>query len=106
MEVVVPSATDSSLAPDDQHVLSAHVMYVPYHLKGGWDDAARERIANRAIETLAKQAPSIRDQVIYSEFLTPRDLEQHYRVRGGHWQLGDFSMDQILMMRPTYEAAQ
>ena len=106
MEVVVPSATDSSLAPDDQHVLSAHVMYVPYHLKGGWNDAARERIANRAIETLAKHAPSIRGQVIYSEFLTPRDLEQQYRVSGGHWQHGDFSMDQILMMRPTYEAAQ
>ena len=37
MEIVVPSVYDASLAPSGQHVLSAHVMYVPYKLKGGWN---------------------------------------------------------------------
>ena len=41
MEVVIPSLHDESLAPPGQHVLSANVMYVPYGLKSGWDDAAR-----------------------------------------------------------------
>jgi phytoene dehydrogenase-like protein len=27
-------------------------------------------------------------------------------VTGGHWHHTDFAMDQMLMMRPTYEAAQ
>jgi phytoene dehydrogenase-like protein len=38
--------------------------------------------------------------------LTPADLEREYRVTGGHWHHTEFAMDQLLMMRPTYEAAQ
>ena len=106
MEVVVPSVHDASLAPEGQHVLSAHVMYVPYKLVGGWNDAAREQICERAIDTLAQYAPRIREQIVHQEFLTPADLEQHYRVTGGHWHHTEFSVDQMLMMRPTYEAAQ
>jgi len=106
MEIVIPSFHDASLAPSGQHVLSAHVMYVPYRLKGGWTDAARDLIRDRAIDTIAQYAPRIREQIIHSEFLTPADLEQDYRVTGGHWHHTEFAMDQMLMMRPTYEAAQ
>ena len=106
MEIVLPSVHDESLAPDGQHVLSAHVMYVPYRLKGGWTDAARDQICNRAIDTIAQYAPRIREQIIHKEFLTPADPEQTCRVTGGHWHHTEFAMDQMLMMRPTYEAAQ
>jgi phytoene dehydrogenase-like protein len=106
MEAVVPSLQDDSLAPEGQHVLSAHVMYVPYRRKGGWDQAAREALRDRAIDTLARYAPGIREQIIHSEILVPEDLERHYRVTGGHWHHTEFALDQALMMRPTYEAAQ
>ena len=106
MEIVIPSQHDASLAPDGQHVLSAHVMYVPYELKDGWNDAARDQMCERAIDTIAKYAPGIRKQVIHQEFLTPADLEREYRVTGGHWHHTEFAMDQLLMMRPTYGAAQ
>jgi len=106
MEIVLPSMHDASLAPAGQHVLSAHVMYVPYRLKGGWTSAARELICERAIDTIAQYAPRIREQIIYRELLTPLDLEQRYRVTGGHWHHTEFAMDQMFMMRPTYEAAQ
>jgi len=106
MEIIIPSVHDASLAPSGQHVLSAHVMYVPYTLKGGWNDAARDLICNRAIDTIAQYAPRIREQIIHQELLTPPDLEQNYRVTGGHWHHGEFAIDQMLMMRPTYEAAQ
>ncbi|MEX0824356.1 MAG: NAD(P)/FAD-dependent oxidoreductase [Woeseia sp.] len=106
MEVVVPSFHDPSLAPAGKHVLSAHVMYVPYRLKGGWTEEARATIRERAIATIAQYAPGIREQIIHGEFLTPADLEQHYRVTGGHWHHAEFAIDQMLMMRPTYEAAQ
>ena len=76
MEIVVPSLHDASLAPAGQHVLSAHVMYVPYKLKGGWTDAARDQMCERAIDTIAQYAPGIREQIIHQEFLTPADLEQ------------------------------
>jgi phytoene dehydrogenase-like protein len=106
MEIVLPSVHDASLAPAGQHVLSAHVMYVPYELKGGWSDAARDEVCERAIDTIASYAPRIREQIIHQELLTPFDLEQQYGVSGGHWHHGDLSLDQMLMMRPTYEAAQ
>jgi phytoene dehydrogenase-like protein len=106
MEIVIPSLHDASLAPTGQHVLSAHVMYVPYRLKGGWTDADRQQICERTIDTIAQYAPGIREQIIHSEFLTPADLEDKYHVTGGHWHHTELSMDQMLMMRPTYEAAQ
>ncbi len=106
MEIVVPSLHDSSLAPAGQHVLSAHVMYVPYNRKGGWSDAARQAMCERAIDTIAQYAPRIRDQIVAREFLTPADIEGECRVTGGHWHHTEFAMDQMLMMRPTYQAAQ
>lgn len=106
IEAVVPSLHDASLAPDGRHVLSAHVMYVPHELKGGWGDAARAEIRERAIDTIALHAPAIREQILHSELLTPQDIEREYRVTGGHWHHTEFAMDQLLMMRPTYDAAQ
>jgi phytoene dehydrogenase-like protein len=106
MELTVPSLHEPSLAPEGCHVLSAHVMYVPHRLRGGWDDAARERLCQRAIDTIAQYAPRIRDQILHRELLTPPDLEQRHLVTGGHWHHTEFAMDQMLMMRPTYEAAQ
>jgi len=106
VEIVIPSVHDASLAPAGQHVLSAHVMYVPYRLKDGWTDADRDQICERAIDTIAQYAPGIREQILHQEFLTPPDLEQNYRVTGGHWHHTEFAIDQMLMMRPTYEAAQ
>jgi phytoene dehydrogenase-like protein len=106
LEIVVPSVHDAELAPDGKHVLSAHVMYVPFKLKGGWTDDARDAVRQRAIETIARYAPGIREQILGSELLTPLDLQQQYRVTGGHWHHTEFAIDQMLMMRPTYEAAQ
>ncbi len=106
MEVCVPSLHDPALAPDGKHVLSAHVMYVPYKHKDGWSDASRDAACNLAIDTLASYAPGIREQILHQEFLTPADLERKYRVTGGHWHHTEFAMDQMLMMRPTYGAAQ
>lgn len=106
MEITVPSVREASLAPVGKHVLSAHVMYVPFRLKGGWTDAARNAIRERAIDTLAAYAPGIRERILHSELLTPADLEQSFNVTGGHWHHTELAIDQMLMMRPTYEAAQ
>ena len=106
LEVSMPSLDDPTLAPAGQHVLSVHVLFVPYRYKGGWTDAARTAIADRAIDLLERYAPGLRGQIIGREFLAPPDIESRFRVSGGHWHHGDFAMDQMLMMRPTYEAAQ
>ena len=106
MEIVLPSLHDDSLAPEGNHVLSAHVMYVPYQHKEGWDDQTRDALCARVIDTIAQYAPDIREHIVHQELLTPLDLEEKFRVTGGHWHHTEFALDQLLMMRPTYEAAQ
>lgn len=106
LELAIPSLADAALAPPGKHVLAAHVMYVPYKLKGGWTDAARQEMCARAINSIAQYAPDVRQHIVQQEFLTPADIEQQYGVTGGHWHHVEMAMDQMLMMRPTYEAAQ
>ena len=106
MEVVIPSLHSESLAPIGQHVLSAHVMYVPYELKSSWTDQTRAVLQEKVIDTLSIYAPDIKEHILYSEVLTPLDLEQRHGVTGGHWHHTELSLYQMFMMRPTYEAAQ
>jgi phytoene dehydrogenase-like protein len=106
IELVIPTLHDASLAPDDQHILSAHVMYVPYDLKGGWTDQVRHAFEHCVIDTIAAYAPNLRDKILHKELITPSDLEQEYHVTGGHWHHTELALDQALMMRPTFGAAQ
>ncbi len=106
MEVTIPSLRRAGLAPAGQHVLSANVMYVPGALKGGWDDVKRNTLVEKLISQLETHAPRLRELVLHSELLTPADLEVQYHVSGGHWHHAEPAIDQLLMMRPTYEAAQ
>jgi phytoene dehydrogenase-like protein len=106
MEITLPSTIDHSMAPSGKHVLSAHVMYVPYRLKGGWTNALRETLKTRLIDIIGQYAHDLPGKILHSELLTPADLEQNFHVTGGHWHHTELSMDQMLMMRPTYEAAQ
>ncbi|MEM0953960.1 MAG: NAD(P)/FAD-dependent oxidoreductase [Pseudomonadota bacterium] len=106
MECLIPSATCSGMAPAGQHVLSANVMYIPPEIEGGWTDAARAALTDKLLELLESYAPGIREQVLHAELLTPQDLENTFHLSGGHWHHGEIAMDQMLMMRPTYEAAQ
>jgi phytoene dehydrogenase-like protein len=106
MECVIPTLRQPSLAPAGCHVLSAHVMYVPARLKGGWTEQARAALTGRLLDQLQRYAPGLKDLVLHAELLTPEDLERSHRVTGGHWHHTEFSVDQMLMMRPTYEAAQ
>ena len=59
-----------------------------------------------AIDTIEKYAPGIRDLILHRELLTPEDLERDFNVTGGHWHHAELAADQLLMMRPTYEAGQ
>ena len=106
MEVLLPSLHEPSLAPVGQHVLSAHVMYVPAELEGGWSVQARDAFVEKLLALLEHYAPGISGTVLHAELMTPADLEQEYLLTGGHWHHVEPALDQLLMMRPTYEAAQ
>lgn len=99
LEITSPSAMLG--APADRATLSIIVQYAPYHLKGGWDDAARDHLRDRVIETVSAYAPSLRDQIIRHEVLTPVDIEAETGAPGGHWHHGELVTDQLLTVRPV-----
>ena len=105
LEITVPTLNDPALAPPGQHVLSALVQYVPYALKGGWLDE-RERFTGLCLSLLERYAPGLSSSVIGVELLTPADIEQEFRISGGHWHHGDLAFDQFFMVRPVPGAAQ
>lgn len=100
MEVVLPSLADPSLAPAGGCVLSANIMFAPYALKEGWQKG-KPKFLKAIMAQLEKVAPGIGKQVRHSELLTPLDLEQNYRMPGGHWHHGELQADQMLMSRPV-----
>ena len=106
LEVSIPSIVNPRLAPEGQHVLSANILYTPYQQREGWNEAARELLSRRVMDVLEGYAPGLSGHVLGSELLTPVDLESRFGVSGGHWHHGDLALDQLIMMRPTYEAAQ
>ncbi|MEO0438374.1 MAG: NAD(P)/FAD-dependent oxidoreductase [Pseudomonadota bacterium] len=106
MEVTVPSVHDASLAPAGQHLLSANVMYVPGKKKGGWSEEAKACYLRLLQNHLEQYAPGLGDITLHAELHTPADLERDYGVTGGQWHHAEPAIDQLLMMRPTYEAAQ
>jgi phytoene dehydrogenase-like protein len=105
LEITVPTLNDPALAPPGQHVLSALVQYVPYALKGGWLDE-RERFTGLCLSLLERYAPGLSSSVVGVELLTPADIEQEFRISGGHWHHGDLAFDQFFMVRPVPGAAQ
>ena len=106
MELFIPTLHQDNLAPAGKHILSAHVMYVPYSQKGGWSQRKKTALYKKVIDVIEIYAPNIREKIIHGELLTPADIEEKFRVTGGHWHHGELSMWQMFMMRPTYDAAQ
>jgi phytoene dehydrogenase-like protein len=105
LEVTIPSLSDTTLAPQGQHVMSVIVQYAPYTLKGGWE-AGRQAFTDRIIDTLGAHAPQLRASIRASELLTPADIEREFRISGGHWHHAELTLDQFMMTRPVPGAAQ
>ena len=104
-EITIPSIHDSSLAPEGKHVLSAIIQYAPRNLGIGWS-AGKAAFMDSVTDLLAAYAPDIREKAIVAELLTPEDIENDFRMTGGHWHHGEMSLDQFLMLRPVPKSAQ
>jgi phytoene dehydrogenase-like protein len=105
LEVTLPSLSDPSLAPGGNHVMSVTASFAPYTLKSGWDKHHSDFV-HKVVSLIEGYAPGFSAQVVASEVLTPRDIEQKFNITGGHWHHGELAIDQSFMMRPVHGAAQ
>jgi len=112
VELTIPSALDSSVAPEGRHLASMFVQYVPYEVgrpgggRAGLDaaraswDGEREAFADRVFALVDGVAPGFSESVIEREVLAPPDLEHLFGLTGGNIFHGAMSPDRLLFMRP------
>ena len=105
IELAIPSISDPTLAPRDQHVVSAYVQYAPYRLRGDEWSAARDRLAEAATRTIARHAPGFESSIVARDVITPRDLESTYGLTGGHIFHSELALDQFFVTRPLLGCA-
>jgi phytoene dehydrogenase-like protein len=106
LEVAVPTVSDSTLAPEGQHILSVYVHYAPRVLsEGTWADQ-RDALYRSVIDTLTPHAPGIAGLVLERQVITPEDLEQQWGYSGGHIFHGEGTLDQWWISRPALGSSQ
>jgi phytoene dehydrogenase-like protein len=101
LEATIPTLSDPSLAPEGTHLLTVLFQYAPRELRDdGWDDAARERLADATVGTLENYAPGLTERLTARHVVTPADLELEYGLSGGHPMHGEHALDQFFAWRP------
>jgi phytoene dehydrogenase-like protein len=101
IDIVIPSLTDTSLAPPGRHVMSCFVQYAPYDLRGGDWDSQREAFGDTVIDTIAEHAPNIRDLILHRQVLTPLDIERDFGLSEGNIFQGELTLEQLFFLRPV-----
>ena len=100
LDILIPSLSDSSLAPSGQHVMSITAKFAPYQLRIGDWDSRRDAFTEAVLDTLAEYAPKIRDVIIHQKTLVPPDLESAFGLPEGNPNHGEMTLDQFFHMRP------
>ncbi len=103
LNVVIPSLTDSTLAPPGKHVMSCFVQYAPYDIEGGpetWPQH-REAFGDTVVDTLEEYCPGLKDSILHRQVLTPWDLEQEFGLSEGNIFHGELSLEQLFFLRPA-----
>ncbi len=101
LDIVIPTLSDPSLAPDGQHLMSVDVRYAPYHLRHtNWDETLRDQLSQRVIDLIAAHAPNIKDLILHQQVITPLDYETDYGLPEGSIYHGQMGLDQMFIMRP------
>jgi len=102
LELFVPSVTNPQLAVSGHSVISLAIHFVPYDLNSESTLQTKQVVEQEVIAQLKSFTQDF--NVIASEILFPKDLEQKYSLTQGHLFHGEHSIDQ-LMVRPFPECA-
>jgi phytoene dehydrogenase-like protein len=96
------SASDATLAPPGQHVVTVWGQWYPYTLADGsdWDDLA-EKEARRLIDAVDRYAPGFADSVQRLYVQTPLQLERELSLPRGNVMHVEMSLASMFAFRPT-----
>ena len=101
IDIVIPSLTDTSVAPPGKHVMSCFVQYAPYKLREGTWDEKREAFGDAVVDTISEYAPNLKSIIRHRQVLTPLDLEREWSLSEGNIFQGELSLEQLFFLRPV-----
>jgi phytoene dehydrogenase-like protein len=83
------------------NVLSVHMQYAPYFLKGrAWDESTRSQLEKLVMDSLNPHIPGLQSRAKFQSSITPMDLENTYALTEGDLYHGQLMLDQFFFMRP------
>jgi phytoene dehydrogenase-like protein len=101
LECTLPSAVDTTVAPQGKHLMSMFIQYAPYKLReGNWDEI-KESFADRCFDLLNEYAPNFKRSVIGRQVLSPVDIERTFALTGGNIFQGAMTLNQLFSLRPV-----
>jgi phytoene dehydrogenase-like protein len=98
VELTAPTVRWPSLAPRGQHIITAHVQYVPFERQDG---QRAPDLADRVTAIIARALPGFADSVLHRAVFTPADVATRFALTDGALTHGELTLDQILFMRPV-----
>jgi phytoene dehydrogenase-like protein len=101
VECTIPSAVDPTVAPPGKHLMSMFCQYAPYHVAGGWTEAAKNAFADSCFDVVEQYAPGFKASVIDRQVLSPVDIEEKFTLTGGNIFQGAMSLNKLFMFRPA-----
>jgi phytoene dehydrogenase-like protein len=101
VECTIPSAVDSTVAPDGKHLMSMFVQYAPYKLRTGTWDERKDAFADACFDVVERYAPGFKASVIDRQVLSPVDLERTFNLTGGNIFQGAMPLHQLFSFRPV-----
>jgi phytoene dehydrogenase-like protein len=101
IELTLPSAVDTTLAPAGHHVASLFVQHVPPQAPLSFWEANREAFADRVLRCVDEVSPGFSARVLHREVLAPPDLERVFGLTGGNIFHGAMTLDRLGPLRPV-----
>jgi phytoene dehydrogenase-like protein len=96
------SASDDTLAPPGQHVVTVWGQWYPYALADGGDwDALAEAEAQRLVAAVDRYAPGFAGSVLRTHVQTPLLLERELSLLRGNVMHVEMGLASMFSLRPT-----
>jgi phytoene dehydrogenase-like protein len=99
IELLIPSTLDDTLAPKGKHVASLFCQQ--FNKNVDWNEENTIKASELILNTIDNYAPGFKENVIATQCLSPKGLEERFGLVGGDIFHGVLSLDQMFSMRPV-----
>jgi phytoene dehydrogenase-like protein len=98
---VIPTAFDTTLCPEGNHIMSLFTQWVPEDWNAEPHTEELEAYADRMIDCYNEVAPNFRASILHRDIVGPYQMEHEYGLIGGNIFHGELSLEQLFHMRPA-----